>query len=83
MADIDLATKAPENDVATQNVPSDEAPLQSSARLGEHCVSDRPTRKLWGFPVYGHANNLVAIGAAPSGETTRIADVDVGSGLTF
>ena len=46
MADVDLATKAPENDVAVQSVVPGEASVQSGSGLGEHCVSDRPTRKL-------------------------------------
>jgi len=46
MADVDLATKAPENDAAVQNVARGEASVQSGTGLGEHCVSDRPARKL-------------------------------------
>ena len=46
MADVDLATKAPENDAAVQSVVHGEAFVQSGTGLGEHCVSDRPTRKL-------------------------------------
>jgi hypothetical protein len=57
MADVDLATKVPENDVAAQNIAPGEASLQSGAALGDHCISDRPTRKPCGFSVCGHANN--------------------------
>jgi hypothetical protein len=46
MADVDLATKASESDATVHNVVPDEALAQSGTGLGEHCVSDRPTRKL-------------------------------------
>lgn len=48
MADADVATKAPESDaqedVPTTTEPSaaEEAPAQP--KMGEHCVTDRPTR---------------------------------------
>jgi hypothetical protein len=46
MADVDLATKAPESDATVLNVVPGETLAQSGTGLGEHCVSDRPTRKL-------------------------------------
>jgi hypothetical protein len=46
MADVDLAAKAPENDTAVQNIVPGEASVQCGTGLGEHCVNDRPTRKL-------------------------------------
>jgi hypothetical protein len=46
MADVDLATKAPGSGAAVQNVVASEASVQSGPGLSEHCVSDRPTRKL-------------------------------------
>jgi hypothetical protein len=46
MADIDLVTRAPENDTAVQNVAPGETSVHSVTGLGEHCVSERPARKL-------------------------------------
>lgn len=82
MADVDLAPKAPESDMVVPDVAPGEASVQSRTGLGEHCVSDRPTRKPLGFLSCSHANNIPAIGATPSGEITKIADVDVSNGLT-
>jgi hypothetical protein len=33
--------------------------------------------------ICGQANDMPAVGPAPSGEVTKIADVDVGRGLTL
>ena len=44
MADVPVATKAPESDT-TETVAPGDAPAQPSATLSEHCVTDRPTRQ--------------------------------------
>jgi hypothetical protein len=46
MADVDLATKVPESDAVVEDVVPGGASAQINTGLGEHCVSDRPTRKL-------------------------------------
>lgn len=57
MADADLATKAPESDAAapssdaTEPVIPGDTPAQTGPAMGEHCVSDRPTRS---FPQPAH-----------------------------
>jgi len=42
MAEEEVATKAPESDMAEPLVPGD-TPAQEGATMGEHCVKDRPT----------------------------------------
>ena len=44
MADNDVATKAPESDAQENVIPGD-TPAQTGPTLGEHCTTDRPTRK--------------------------------------
>ncbi len=46
MTDGDLATKAPESDAALHHSVPGDASVQGVTGLGEHCVGDRPTRKL-------------------------------------
>lgn len=71
MADVEIATKAPENDGAEQSVFPGDTPAQEGVTMGvrkpqapqaallrwasgaklqtqDHCVTDRPTRKLPG-----------------------------------
>jgi len=45
MAEPEVATKAPESDAPAPIpiIPGD-TPAQTGASLGEHCVTDRPTR---------------------------------------
>ncbi|MCJ1442879.1 MAG: hypothetical protein MMC23_003376 [Stictis urceolatum] len=50
----------PEKDTAPQSVIPGDTPAQSGASMGEHCVTDRPT----------------PAGATPTGEVSKIADVD-------
>lgn len=49
MADPEVATKAPESDaqenVGQANVIPGDTPAQTGPTLGEHCTTDRPTRK--------------------------------------
>ncbi|KAF2402334.1 alpha/beta-hydrolase [Trichodelitschia bisporula] len=62
MADEAVATRAPENDAFDQgNVADSSGPPEHSGAMGEHCVSDRPT----------------PTGEVPTGETTKLGDVDV------
>jgi len=61
MADSEVATKVPESDVAEQSLIPGDTPAQSGASLGEHCVTDRPTPR----------------GQGPTGEITRLGNVDV------
>jgi len=49
MAEPEVATKAPESDAtaaaaATEPVITSDTPAQKGATMGEHCVTDRPTR---------------------------------------
>ena len=43
MTDTDNATKAPESDAQENIIPGD-TPAQTGPTMGEHCVTDRPTR---------------------------------------
>lgn len=71
MADADNATRAPESDAQeTSAAPS--APV-----VGEHCVTDRPTRM---FCIPDHSHPIltgVASGQASTGEIIKLNDVDV------
>ncbi|KAL2039732.1 hypothetical protein N7G274_007591 [Stereocaulon virgatum] len=63
MADDDLATKAPESDAKEPSmVSSEDTTAQTGASMGDHCVTDRPS------PTSGEQ---------PSGEMSKIADVEV------
>lgn len=90
MAEPDIATKAPENDAQETQVPKEpsmiskeDTPAQKGPSMGvrgifadtetranfelqDHCVTDRPTP---------------TDGAQPSGEVSKIADVDVSQTL--
>lgn len=46
MADADNATRAPESDAqeAQETVIPGDTPAQTGPTMGEHCVTDRPTR---------------------------------------
>jgi len=46
MAEPEVATKAAESDAAEQSVFPNDTAAQSGASMGEHCVTDRPTREL-------------------------------------
>ncbi|PON23382.1 hypothetical protein TGAM01_v207616 [Trichoderma gamsii] len=61
MTELDLATKAPENDA--QEDSSVDTPAQSSPMMGdhEHCVTDRPA----------------PAGQGPTGEIIKLNDIDV------
>ncbi|MCJ1416192.1 hypothetical protein MMC32_002527 [Xylographa parallela] len=61
MAEPEVATKAPENDAVEQSVYPKDTMAQSGASMGEHCVTDRPT----------------PLGASPTGEISKIADINV------
>ncbi|MCJ1405974.1 hypothetical protein MMC19_000039 [Ptychographa xylographoides] len=62
MADSEVATKAPESDAtAEQSVFPNDTIAQEGASMGEHCVSDRPA----------------PTGVTPTGEISKIADIDV------
>ncbi|MCJ1434787.1 hypothetical protein MMC27_004157 [Xylographa pallens] len=61
MAEPEVATKAPENDAVEQSVFPNDTMAQSGASMGEHCVTDRPT----------------PLGASPTGEISKIANIDV------
>lgn len=75
MSDPELATRAPENDALEDEPLNDEqtdntssktalpadTPAQTGASMGEHCTTDRPT----------------PVGSAPSGEITKINEIDV------
>lgn len=46
MADDDVATKAPESDAQeTSGISSEDTPAQKGVSMGEHCVTDRPSRE--------------------------------------
>ncbi|KAL6714739.1 hypothetical protein ACLMJK_008164 [Lecanora helva] len=63
MAEDDVATKAPESDAQEPSViSSEDTSAQKGASMGEHCVTDRPTP---------------AGGEEPTGEISKIADVEV------
>ncbi|KAI9805270.1 MAG: hypothetical protein M1833_005723 [Piccolia ochrophora] len=61
MAENDVATKAPESDAAEQPIIPGDTPAQEGPTMGEHCATDRPTPP----------------DQAPTGEITKIRDVDV------
>lgn len=68
MADADNATRAPESDAQETSA----APV-----VGEHCVTDRPTRM---FCIPDHSHLIltgVASGQASTGEIIKLNDVDV------
>ena len=44
MADNDNATRAPESDAQETTIPGDTS-AQTGPTMGEHCVTDRPTRE--------------------------------------
>lgn len=46
MADLDNATRAPESDAQEPIIPGD-TPAQTGPTMGEHCVTDRPTRTIY------------------------------------
>lgn len=60
MTEDPIATKAPESDAAEDRPFPDESIAQEGPSMGEHCVTDRP----------------VAAGEVPSGEVTKIHNVD-------
>ncbi|KAG4221495.1 hypothetical protein PC116_g30029 [Phytophthora cactorum] len=41
MSDADVATRSPESDAQETS----DTPAQTNPTMGEHCTSDRPTRK--------------------------------------
>ncbi|MCJ1389805.1 hypothetical protein MMC18_002662 [Xylographa bjoerkii] len=61
MAEPEVATKAPESNATEQSVFPNDTRAQGGASMGEHCVTDRPTPP----------------GASPTGEISKIADIDV------
>lgn len=54
MTEVEIATKAPESDAQEAQaqqpqepiIPGD-TPAQTGPTMGEHCVTDRPTRAYW------------------------------------
>ncbi|KAM0714213.1 hypothetical protein Q7P37_010000 [Cladosporium fusiforme] len=61
MSDSELATRAPESDLAERSaIPGDTAVDQGPTSLGEHCVTDRPA----------------PAGATPTGEITKFGDIE-------
>ncbi|CAI4215174.1 unnamed protein product [Parascedosporium putredinis] len=65
MADPNLATRAPESD-AQENIALETSPTHSTPIVGEHCVTDRPTRNIPHFDW-----------ASCHGEIIQINDVNV------
>jgi len=61
MSEDPVATRAPENDAAEDSPFPGDSVAQEGPSMGEHCVTDRPTPD----------------GEAPSGELTKIKDIDV------
>ncbi|KAF2101605.1 dienelactone hydrolase family protein-like protein [Rhizodiscina lignyota] len=61
MADEEVATKAPESDAVEDSAIPNDSKAQEGPSMGEHCVTDRPT----------------PAGEVPTGEMTKIAEVDV------
>ncbi|MCJ1241940.1 hypothetical protein MMC14_009947 [Varicellaria rhodocarpa] len=61
MTDSDLAVKAPEADAAEASLFPNDTPAQVGASLGEHCTTDRSSPS----------------GAVPTGEISKIADIEV------
>ena len=50
MAEPEVAAKAPESDALEDSPAAGDTPAQKGPGMGEHCVSDRPTRQsLLGF----------------------------------
>ncbi|KAI9681121.1 MAG: hypothetical protein M1817_002403 [Caeruleum heppii] len=61
MVDSGVATRAPESDAAEDNVDLGVSPEEQPPKLGDHCTTDRPA----------------PAGEHPSGEVSKIADIDV------
>lgn len=87
MAGPNIATKSPESD-AQEDIPLQASPAHSTPVVGEHCVTDRPTRmsspKYYGRSIMSHeasTNVLKASGQASTGEIIQINDVNVGGSL--
>lgn len=76
MADADNATRAPESDAYETSAPTTSTP--ESHIVGEHCVTDRPTRRLLSTGFRNSiADHNVASGQASTGEIIKLNDIDV------
>ncbi|MCJ1352715.1 MAG: hypothetical protein MMC33_002699 [Icmadophila ericetorum] len=61
MAEPEIATKAPESDATEKPKSTEPKTAEETLGMGEHCVTDQPTPS----------------GAVPTGEISKIADIDV------
>lgn len=80
MADADNATRAPESDAQEDYHASDN--VAGAPAVGEHCVTDRPTRMFvllkLGIEVQECCGlTIIAMGRKSTGEVIKLNDVDV------